>query len=642
MGIKSVIKKVGEIPSIIRYEADLKTMQGHYGEWLFWQEHAQKMKEHLGNVDTEGVVIENYFGNRPIRAIQYYFRFYPETKILYGDEDAKGKDGSPEDPWFRPAWSPERLESCFYLGSLIAFRRSFLEEAMPDWKEILGPFEVHAQDERGPEDQGEEAAAADGPAAVFVNETPEDTYRDAIFALCEKAGGWERGNQSIVHLPGILHHCSSKERLHGFAEAFSRYRRALETPKTLLSVVILTKDHPELLNNCLEALKRACAKRNDEDRLSYEVIVVDNGSKPENREQIERISGITYLYEPMEFHFSKLCNMGAKAAKGGLLLFLNDDVELLPESKLAQMEALAARPGVGSVGIKLYYPNSTMIQHAGITNLSTGPVHKLLFLDDAREYYFGRNRGWHDELAVSAACVMLRTEVFWEAGGFDESLPVAYNDVALGFRLYEMGYRNVVTCNAHAYHHESLTRGSDAEEKKKERLLAEQEKLYQLFPKLKGKDPYYSEFFSRQATDTHVRPFYETSKNACQSVIPKPVGDMPGIRLDPCLSVATQEERNGEIIGYAVVLGDDNACYDRWILWEKETGERWYAKINGQYRPDLVEKMPDQTHVELCGFWIYLEKGSLPPGKYRIGCYAKRKVGKLRLVYWSDRPLYVK
>ena len=645
MGVKGMIKKVGEIPAIISYESELQAMRGQYGEWLFWQEHNQELKENAeyGNAET---LSEGYFGSHPLHAIQAYFSRHPKVMILYGNEDVKGKDGSFEHPWFRPNWSPELLESRFYLGSLIAFRRSFLRENM-DLKEILSPYRIRGQEERTEDGTTEREDTLEGMdnALVFLNETPDEVYRNAIVTLCERAGGWERGHETIARLPGVIYHCSKKENLLGFADPATGFTKKEETPKALLSVIILTKDHPELLEHCLNALSKACEASETDDgqteTIHYEVVVVDNGSSQENRERQERILGITYLYEPMDFNFSKLCNIGARAAKGMFFLFLNDDVELLTESKLGQMLRLAARPGVGSVGLKLYYPDSTIIQHAGITNLPMGPVHKLLFLDDKEEYYYGRNRGLSNMIAVSAACVMLRREVFEEAGGFEESLPVAYNDVALGFRLYELGYRSVVVCNAYAYHHESLTRGSDGDEKKRERLFKEQARLYQMFPKFQNQDPYFSEYLSKQATDTRIRPAYETMRNVLQLVSPVPMEAMDGFRMDPCLSVAVEEDRNGELLGYAVVLGDDNACYERFLILEKDSGERYQVRLSAQYRPDLEEKMPDQLRVALCGFWICLTKGTLPTGRYRVGCLAKRKVGNLKLFYWSEHHWHV-
>ena len=639
MGVKGMIKKLGELPKVIGYDAELQSMRGQYEKWLFWQEHAQDVREDLVHEECVQTPPEGYFGNRPLYAMQAYFARHPEVMILYGDEDAKEKDGTHSHPWFRPDWSPERLEHCFYLGSLIAFRKTFLaKQKQINWKEVLGPYQV----------AGEESEAEGGSseneeyALIFANEAPDETYREMVRQLCERAGGWERGRGAIAHLPGILYHCSSLEKFMAFADPKTGYKRIQETPKGMLSVIIPSKDHPELLEKCYRALKNAMGIDPDStDHPMLEVIVVDNGSTQENRERLEKIPDVTYLYQPMEFNFSKMCNLGADAANGEYLLFLNDDVELVPESCLDRVMMLAARPGVGSVGLKLYYPNSTLIQHIGITNLPTGPVHKLLCQDDKEEHYFGRNRGWWNVLAVSAACVMMKAEVFHEAGGFDEELAVAYNDVALGFRLYEMGYRNVVNCDAYAYHHESLSRGRDDDEKKLARLFAEQEKLYQRFPQLKNVDPYFPDYLSRQSTDTRIRPAYETMNNVLQIVSPVLMDEIEELREDAYLRVCVEEERNGELLGYVVIQEDDNACYKRYLILEKDSGERYKIKLHSQYRPDLEEKMKDQQRIALSGFWICLTKGGLPSGNYRVGCLAKRMVGDRKLFHWSGHVMKI-
>ena len=87
--------------------------------------------------------------------------------------------------------------------------------------------------------------------------------------------------------------------------------------------------------------------------IPYEVIIVDNGSSRENRDRIRALTEggdtrITYLYHPMEFHFSRMCNLGAEKARGAFLLFLNDDVELCQPGVLTQMAAMADRDYTGA------------------------------------------------------------------------------------------------------------------------------------------------------------------------------------------------------------------------------------------------------------------------------------------------------
>lgn len=621
-----------------KYKKELLEKQGSYAEYL------EELDAPLQ-------------GQTPVEFIQKYFMEHPEVLILYGDEDVCGADGIRRSPWFRPDWSPELLESQFYLGGLVAVRLDFALKTMQRFEKLSGKESPMTQalltaKQSATKEPGMEARTQ---SAIFMVDGPDEEYMTDMRYLCEKAGGWERGCKSIVHLPLILHHCDSEEELEAFAGPYHMTDLYQTVEKKdpaegygredgnypFLSVIIPSKDNPELLGHCLQSLKKAA------EGITYEVIVVDNGSSPENRQKISTFSDISYLYRPMEFDFAAMCNLGASAAGGKLLLFLNDDVELLEQSQLKQMKELALRPGVGSVGLKLYYPDSKRIQHAGITNLPMGPVHKLQFLEDSQEYYYGMNRGNRNVLAVSAACVMTETEKFQEAGGFEGTLKVAFNDVALGFKMYELGYRNVCMCDAYAYHHESLTRGGDDSREKLERLLNERKRLYELFPDLEGQDPYYSIHLGRQGLDTRVRPAYETRKNYWQKCRPE-VFSTDGYREDACLMFRVEDERNGEITGYSVVLGDDNACYDRWLLIKTEKdsetveagNDMVYAFcLEGRYRPDLAENMPDQKNVALCGFRIRIPEDVYSTGRYLLGCAVKSRIGGTKLVSWSSRSL---
>ena len=683
MNIKQTVKSWAEMPKKKEYEKKLSAMRGTYQEWIAAEDGA-----------NDGVGLHGMSGDRAMLGDEEEgSASLATTLILYGDEDLVDAKGERYSPWFRPDWSPELLESCFYLGSVIGVRRDFLNQAKPEWKEILGAYLVDSLNDMDllkmvslqemglqrecPRLKNEaEENSLDGNWAFFRNETPDAKYQSFIRELCRKAGGWEKGCKTIAHVAKILHHCKDENGFAAFetsapAEVMPYEEREACSQETLvlktqpaLSVIIPSKDNPELLRSCIKALKASwrdvSAYKGDSgsmaednalpkgalfignERGALEIIVVDNGSREENRRQIAKTAdteGFQYLYQPMEFDFAKMCNIGAEKANGELLLFLNDDVELLPASRLDKMAALAGRPGVGAVGIKLLYPDSTKIQHAGITNLPMGPVHKLQFLDDRECYYHGMNRGMRNVLAVTAACLMVRKEKFREAGGFDETLKVAFNDVALCFRLFESGYRNVCLCEEYAYHHESLTRGNDDSQDKLERLLKERDHLYRAFPKLVGKDPYYSKHLGRQGLDVCVRPAYVTMKNQIQNAKAQKTDGLPNYREDACLTVRIEDERDGEITGYMVVLGDDNACYEKNLLLKNESGEIYKVTMELKFRPDLEENLPDQVDVALSGFWIRLDKDTLPGGRYRIGGCVKRTVGRLCLISWSNRFL---
>ena len=226
----------------------------------------------------------------------------------------------------------------------------------------------------------------------------------------------------------------------------------------LVSIIIPFKDRPELLRNCLRSLSASTHRR-------FEVILVDNGStQRRTRRLLDRYGarpGVQIVCDPSPFNFARLCNRGAHRATGDFLLLLNNDTEVLDRDWLEQLMTIAADPNVGAVGATLLYPDRT-IQHAGLFLRSDGVwVHP----------YRGDVEGANGELrvarsvpAVTAACLMIRRQLFQEVGGFDEQFPVMFNDVDLCARLRSRGLQVVITPHARLFHYESLSRGYTLDE----------------------------------------------------------------------------------------------------------------------------------------------------------------------------------
>lgn len=551
-----------------------------------------------------------------LEAISSYFAMHPEAELLYGDEDLMRSDGTRVHPWYKPCWSPDLFASYFYFGSVIAVRKSLYEKI------------------------GEPVADQTG----YIEFADALEIRDLVYGLVTEAGGFRKSCNTIGHVEAVLFHGDDDGIWQG-------YRRVPGIPcegvqikdsaeaEGLISVIIPSKDNPEILSTCLQSLHL-------EKRNHMEVIVVDNGSAPENQAAVEaNILGlkVSYLYRPMEFNFSRMCNLGAENATGRYLLFLNDDMEMCDNDWAEVMRKKASKEYVGAVGLKLYYPDSVRIQHAGIVNLPVGPVHKLQFMEDDRDYYFGRNRGALNCVAVTGACLMIEKEKFNEVGGFQESLRVAYNDVELGFALVEHGYQNVVVNEWYGWHHESLSRGNDETKEKLRRLERERELLYELHPDFRGEDPYYPRGLNRQGLDSRVVPGYVTAKNTVQesrwTAFPYKLSEL---RRDECLMVRVESSGPDIIQGYSVVLGDNNACYDKYlVLLPEQMGSSLYQKLEGQYRQDLEENLPDQVNVALGGFCVSRKGEKLPKGNYRIAVLAVNRISGLKLMNESGKYLEV-
>ena len=226
-------------------------------------------------------------------------------------------------------------------------------------------------------------------------------------------------------------------------------------PDATVSIIIPFRDRPELLRNCLRSLRRSTYKK-------LEVVLVDNGSEdPRTARLLANISARRNLKlvrcdEP--FNFSRLCNLGARKSTGDHLLFLNNDTEVITRRWVERMLLLAAAPAVGAVGATLLYPDRT-IQHAGLFPRSDGAwVHPYRGEPADTPGENGELRVVRVVPAVTAACLLVRREVFESVNGFDEDLQDSLNDADLCRRLRAAGRVTVVTPRAKLFHYEGLSR----------------------------------------------------------------------------------------------------------------------------------------------------------------------------------------
>ena len=239
----------------------------------------------------------------------------------------------------------------------------------------------------------------------------------------------------------------------------------------LISIIIPTKDKADVLQRCLESIYKKTKTQN------YEIIVVDNNSEEEATFQLfkkyEQKENFRVLKQPIPFNYSRLNNEAARIARGDLLLFLNNDVEVITEDWLTLMAGEAERKEIGAVGVKLLYPDDT-VQHAGVVLGILGVAgHMGVGKDREDNGYMSHLATRRNYSAVTAACLMVRREVFEEAGGFEEAIKVAFNDIDFCMKVRELGYRNVFLADVLLYHYESLSRGLEDSPEKIARFNAE-------------------------------------------------------------------------------------------------------------------------------------------------------------------------
>ena len=123
------------------------------------------------------------------------------------------------------------------------------------------------------------------------------------------------------------------------------------------------------------------------------------------------------------------------------------------------MLSYCQREDVGAVGALLFYPDNT-IQHAGVI-IGKGGIAGHAFIGSQKDDlgYFGRIVCTQELSAVTAACMMVKKEVYEQVNGFNEELEVAFNDVDFCMKIRKAGYHIVYNPNAKLYHFESKSRG---------------------------------------------------------------------------------------------------------------------------------------------------------------------------------------
>jgi len=406
---------------------------------------------------------------------------FPDTTVIYTDEDRIDQQGRRSDPQFKSDWNPDLLRSRDYIGRLVVYRRGRMAE--------LGGF------------RREFDASRDYDLALRVIEcAPPATIRHVPWVLyhagpgaASSAGGAanaERTRQARASLAEHLARVGLAATVEPSRSGkFHRVRWRLPERPPAVSLVIPTRDRVRLLQTAVESILTRTAYP------AYEIVVVDNQSRePEALAYLDRLEErprVRVLRYDFPFNFSALNNFAARHCESPLLGLVNNDVEAINPDWLSELVSHAVRPEVGAVGPMLYYPDGT-IQSAGILVGVMGTANSCL-AGLKREDALPRAELVQNYSAVTGACLLTRAELFAAVGGLDAAeLAVAYNDVDYCLKLRERGYLVTWTPYAELFHHESATRGSDATAENALRFHREQRAMASRWPQVLRHDPYYN------------------------------------------------------------------------------------------------------------------------------------------------------
>lgn len=412
------------------------------------------------------------------------WRKNPQWRMVYTDEDKIDVDGRRYDPYFKPDWNADLLlgQNCVshlgvYARDLLQAAGGFREglEGSQDWDLALRCSERLSPDQIG-----------HVPAVLYHWRAVEGSTARGVQ---QKSYAHEAGRRALREHLARLGEAAEVLEVDGVYGAF-RVRRALPASAPRISIVIPTRDHADLLRQCLDSILQRSTYPN------YEIVVVNNQSCESDAlaclAEFAAHPRVRVLQHDRPFNYSMINNEAVAACDGELICLLNNDVEVITPDWLEELAGQAMRPHVGAVGAMLYYPDDT-IQHAGVV---TG-VHGV-----AAHPFCGMPRGYPGQMtrakliqsvsAVTAACLMVRREVYLQSGGLDADLQVAFNDVDFCLRLREHGFANVWTPFAELYHHESASRGEEDTPEKKQRFAREVRFMRRRWGALLDHDPAYN------------------------------------------------------------------------------------------------------------------------------------------------------
>jgi len=405
----------------------------------------------------------------------------PAVRLIYSDEDKLDLAGERFGPYFKCDWNVDLFYSHNLISHLGVYRADLLRE--------IGGFR---QGFEGSQDYDLALRCIELIAPKQIHHIPRVLYHWRTHTKSTAQSGDAKPYALLAGERALNEHFQrqsvnavSKLIGHGY-----RTRFALPDIVPLVSLIIPTRNGYHLVRRCVESILKKTTY------LNYEILIVDNGSDDpatlQYFQELQSETRVRVIRDDRAFNYSALNNDAVKRARGELVGLINNDIEATSQEWLSEMVSHALRPGVGAVGARLWYPNNTL-QHGGVI-LGMGGVasHSHKHLPRHQYGYFGRADLVQSFSAVTAACLLIRKEIYEAVGGFNEKLQSAFNDVDFCLRVREAGYRNVWTPYAELYHHESATRGVENTAEKQDRFAEEVKYIMQRWGSLLLNDPAYS------------------------------------------------------------------------------------------------------------------------------------------------------
>jgi len=419
----------------------------------------------------------------------------PNVEFIYTDEDKIDEKGKRYEPHFKSDWNLDLLYSQNYISHLGVYKTNIL-------KKIKG-FRVGLE---GSQDYDLLLRYSKEIAHSNIVHIPRVLYHWRAIKGSTALNAEEKSyttDAGIKALKNYFFNIDSKITVErGKAENIYKVNWPIKN-NPLVSLIIPTYNGYEITKQAIDSILEKTAYKN------YEILLIDNNSDDKEAldyfEKLNNHPKITVLKYSKPFNYSAINNFAVQHAKGEVLGLVNNDIEVINPEWLDEMLQHALREDIGCVGAMLYYPDNT-IQHAGVI-IGVGGVanHSHLNFKRGHPGYFRKLEVVQNFSAVTAACLLVRKEVFNEVKGLNDiDLKIAFNDVDLCLKVQKAGYRNLWTPYAELYHYESISRGVEDTPEKLKRFTGEVNYMKNIWKTHVLEDPYYSSNLTKDKADFSI------------------------------------------------------------------------------------------------------------------------------------------
>ncbi len=372
--------------------------------------------------------------------------------VIYSDQNIIDVNGVGREPLHKPDWSPELFLSQMYLGHLVGFRRELFIEVGGFRSEFNG-----SQDYDLLLRITEKAERVEHVSKVLYGwrDIPSSTATNPEAKPYAQTAGLKAIQEHLDRTLG-----AGRAKANETEDLFVYdVRYSLET-KPLVSVIIPTKDHVDLLENLLNSIYKKTAYEN------FELLILNNNSEEKKSfDYFEKIQkehqNIRVIEASYPFNWSALNNHGIREAKGDVYIFMNNDMEILTKDWMERLVEKAVLPETGIVGGLLLYEDNT-IQHAGVVVGICGYADHIY--KGCKPVHYGSPfispMVTRNVMACTGALMAVSRKTIEFIGDFDDEFIICGSDVEICIRAYNKGLRNIYDPHVRLYHYESKSRDS--------------------------------------------------------------------------------------------------------------------------------------------------------------------------------------